>query len=72
MKKFLKWSLFAIGISLFVTACGNVKTEESEELNKEIIEEKMENNKFNNATPEQLEGINKALESNLEMAPSIK
>ena len=60
--------MFSIGVPLFVTACGNVKTEESEDLNKEIIEEKMENDKFNNATPEQLEGINKALEAYIEAA----
>lgn len=58
MKILIKGMLLSVGVSLFVTACGNVKTETRD---KEIKVEQMENNKFNNATPEQLEGITKAL-----------
>ena len=48
-----------------MTACENVK---SENQNQEIKEEKMDNSKFNNATPEQLAGINKALEAYINAA----
>ena len=65
MKKLIKGILLSVGISLFVAACGNVKTENS---NTEIIEEQMGNSKFNIATPEQLEGINKALDAYIEAA----
>lgn len=65
MKKIINRLFFAIGILLLTTACENDK---SENRNQEIKEEKMDSSKFNNATPEQLEGINKALEAYINAA----
>ena len=51
---------------LFMTiSCENAKPKNQ---NQEIKEEKMDHSKFNNATPEQLEGINKALEAYINAA----
>ena len=65
MKKIINGPLLFIIISLFVTACGNVKTENKDT---EIKDEQMENYKFNNATREQRDGINKALDAYIDAA----
>ena len=65
MKKIIKGILFSIGISLFVSACGNEKTDKQDN---EITDIQMENNNFNNATPQQLGGINKALDAYIDAA----
>ena len=67
MKNIIK-GMFFIGTSIFMTTCGNVKTEESKELKNENIEIQMENNIFTNVTQDQLEGINKTLEAYIEAA----
>lgn len=65
MKKILTGLFLVIGISSMVFSCGNEKLNNQ---NSELLEEKMENNKFNNATPEQLEGIKTALNAYIEAA----
>lgn len=65
MKKIINRICLTIGFLFLTTACVNVK---SENPNQEIKEEKMDNTKYNNATPEQLEGINKALEAYINAA----
>ena len=65
MKKIINGIFLSLGIFLLTTACENVK---SENHNQEVKEDKMDNSKFNNATPEQLEGINKALEAYINAA----
>lgn len=65
MRKIIKGIIISAGILFFLAACGNVK---SENQNEEIKEEKMDNSKFNNATPDQLAGINKALEAYINAA----
>ena len=65
MKKVINRIFLTIGILFLTTSCDNVK---SENRNKEIKEEKMDSSKFNNSTPEQLEGINKALEAYINAA----
>ena len=65
MKKIINGIFLTMGILFLTTACENVK---SENQNKEIKEEKMDSNKFNNATPEHLEGINKALDAYINAA----
>ena len=65
MKKVISRLFLVLGISIMISACGNIKTNNYD---LEIMEEKMENKNFNNATPEQLEGIKKALDSYIEAA----
>ena len=65
MKKFINGTFLTLNILFLTIACENVKTENH---NQEIKEEKMDNSKFNNATSEQLEGINKALEAYINAA----
>ena len=65
MKKVITGIFLSISIPLLMSGCGNIK---SDNKNQEIIQEKMENNKFNNATKEQMEGINKTLEAYIEAA----
>ena len=65
MRQIINPIFLSIGILFLTTACGNVK---SENRNQEIKEEKMDNSKFNNAPPEQLDGINKALEAYINAA----
>ena len=65
MKKIIKGIFLSLSIIFLMTACRNDK---SENRNQEIKEEKMDNSKFNNATPEQLDGINKALEAYINAA----
>ena len=65
MKKIINGIFLIIGILFLTTACENVKPDNR---NQEIKEEKMDNSKFNNATPEQLEGINKVLEAYINAA----
>ena len=65
MKKFINGTFLTLSILFLTIACENVKTENH---NQEIKEEKMDNSKFNNATSEQLEGINKALEAYINAA----
>lgn len=48
-----------------ISACGKEKTNN---IDIEMKEEKMENKNFNNASPGQLEGINKALDAYIESA----
>ena len=65
MKKIINRIFITICVLFLTTACENDK---SENLNQETKEEKMDNSKFNNATPEQLEGINKALDAYINAA----
>ena len=65
MKKMIYRIILSLIILLLTTACENVK---SEQQNQEIKEEKMDNSNFNNATSEQLAGINKALEAYINAA----
>ncbi|MCH5237948.1 MAG: nuclear transport factor 2 family protein [Muribaculaceae bacterium] len=65
MKKIVKGLFLAIGTTILVSSCGNVKTNNQD---LEIMEDKMGNKNFNNATPEQLEGINKALQAYIDAA----
>ena len=65
MKKFITRIFLAIGILLMTTACENAKSDNQDQ---EIKEEKMDNSKFNNASPEQLAGINKALDAYINAA----
>ena len=65
MKKIINRFFLLIGILFLTTACENDK---SENRTQEIKKEKMEQSKFNNATAEQLEGINKALDAYINAA----
>ena len=65
MTKIIFRTVFILGIFFLVTACENVKSENQEQ---DIKGETMENSNFNNATPEQLEGINKALDAYINAA----
>ncbi|MCH5239988.1 MAG: nuclear transport factor 2 family protein [Muribaculaceae bacterium] len=65
MKKIISGIFLTIGILFLTSACENVKSDNSKQ---EIKEENMGNSKFNNATPEQLEGINKALDAYINAA----
>ena len=65
MKKFINGTFLTLSILFLTIACENVKTENH---NQEIKEEKMDNSKFNNATTEQSDGINKALDAYINAA----
>ena len=65
MTKIIFRTFFILGIFFLVTACENVKSENQDQ---DIKGETMENSNFYNATPEQLEGINKALDAYINAA----
>ncbi|MCH5226787.1 MAG: nuclear transport factor 2 family protein [Muribaculaceae bacterium] len=65
MKKIINGIFLIISILFLTTACDNAKPGNQ---NQEIKEEKMGSTKFNNATPEQLEGINNTLEAYIKAA----
>lgn len=65
MKKLINRISLILCILFVTAACENGKSENG---NQEIKEEKMDTNKFNNATPEQLEGISKALDAYIDAA----
>lgn len=65
MTKIIFRIVFVLGILFLITACENVKSENQDQ---DIKEGTMDNSNFNNATPEQLEGINKTLDAYINAA----
>ena len=68
MKKGSLRFFIASGLALFICACGNKNCETKEKETDSQTETTMEKTKFNNATPDQLAGINKALDAYIEAA----
>lgn len=64
MKTTVKGILVAAGITFLLSSCGK-HNNESQEITEQQV---METNKYNNATPEQLEGIQTSLNAYIEAA----